>query len=154
MGGLQNRDAARRFASGKRELIKHLADDCGRAAARAADDARRRILAAESRHPGPLRAQIAGTVTVRGQATSDGYDATITSDGYKMPPGAQNLPAYANAGSARWQRWRHPVYGNREVWVSQDWPSARGWFDGATSAAAFTRAVSDAVDETARYLEG
>ncbi|MGZ4617180.1 MAG: hypothetical protein ACXV3F_00320 [Frankiaceae bacterium] len=26
-------------------------------------------------------------------------------------------------------RWRHPVFGNRDVWVSQTYEPAKGWFD-------------------------
>jgi hypothetical protein len=68
----------------------------------------------------------------------------------------QNLPAYANAAQTRWRRWRHPVYGNTDVWVSQDWPSAHGWFDGTIrgSAQRFTDAAERALEQTSRYLDG
>lgn len=34
----------------------------------------------------------------------------------KMPQGMHNIPGYMDGS---YPRWRHPVFGNREVWVSQ-----------------------------------
>lgn len=160
-GGLQDRDAARRMANGNRELTRHFKDEFAKAAEDVAAKARRKILAAETKHPGPLREEIAGTVSVRGRSTMSGFSAVIKSDGEKMPPGKQNLGAYANAGKRRWQRWRHPVYGPTAKrpdppWVQQDWASARGWFDQTVqdNAGQFSDAVKAAIDETQRYLEG
>lgn len=160
-GGLQDRDAARRLANGDKELIKHFKDEFGKAAQQVADKAKRKILAAESHHPGSLRAEIATTVTARGRYTATGFSAEIKSDGKLMPAGKQNLPAYANAGQSRWRRWRHPVWGPTErnpdpAWVSQDWESAHGWLDQTVqdNSRQFTDAVQAAIDETQRYLEG
>jgi hypothetical protein len=124
-----------------------------------ADEAKRRILAAETHHPGDLRAEIAATVSTRGRVTQSGVSAEIKSDGKLMPPGKQNLPAYANAGASKWRRWRHPVYQterNPDTWVSQEWPSARGWLDQTVKdeSQRFSDAVRAAIDETAAYLDG
>lgn len=160
-GGLQDPNAARRIANGAPELARHLKDQFARAAQEVADKAKRKILEADTRHPGTLRAEIAATVSVRGRKTQAGVQAEIRSDGKLMPPGKQNLPALANAGTSRWRRWHHPVYGPTEnrpdpPWVSQDWPSAHGWLDQTVrdEAERFSQAVSAAVDETSRYLEG
>jgi hypothetical protein len=40
----------------------------------------------------------------------------------QMPPDQTRLPRYMNKGE-----WRHPVFGDRDVWVSQSAPP--GWFD-------------------------
>jgi hypothetical protein len=162
MGGLQDPNAARRLANGNRELTRHLRDEFARAAQKVAAEAERKILAAGTHHPGMLRAEIAGTVSVRGRVTRSGFSAEIRSDGTLMPPGKQNLPAYANAGQARWRRWKHPVYARSDqardewTWVTQEWPSARGWLDQTVrdEAQRFSAAVQAAVDETQRYLEG
>jgi hypothetical protein len=86
-----------------------------------------------------------------------------------MPEGKQTLNAYANAGTRRWSRWRHPVFGTEAqdaaaggghgrgwTWVTQEWPSAQGWFDQTVRdhAREFSDAVQKSVDETQRYLEG
>lgn len=42
-----------------------------------------------------------------------------------LPPDQRKLPAYMNKGS-----WRHPVMGNRRIWVTQT-VSQPGWFDRA-----------------------
>ncbi|SDN73881.1 hypothetical protein [Allokutzneria albata] len=39
-----------------------------------------------------------------------------------LPPGMRKLPKHMNSG-----KWRHPVWGNREVWVAQTAPPH--WFD-------------------------
>lgn len=162
MGGLQDKELARRLANGDRELLRHLRDDFGRAADKVAGETRRRILQAESKHPGDLRAEIAATVSVRGRVTQSGLSAEIKSDGEKMPGARWNLPAYANSRGSKWRRWRHPVYARADqgrdqwTWRDESWPSAAGWFDDTIQGQAqqFSDAVRKAVDETTRYLEG
>lgn len=58
-----------------------------------------------------------------------------------------SLPKVTNVGV-----WRHPVYGNRKVWVTQR--SRRGWFDAATarSAPAVRMALKKVLDDTERKL--
>lgn len=41
----------------------------------------------------------------------------IRTDGRKMPTGMKALPGYAEG--IRRRPWRHPVYGNRNAWVTQ-----------------------------------
>ena len=36
----------------------------------------------------------------------------------KMPDGQKSLPEYVEASKGH-TRWRHPVFGNRDVWVQQ-----------------------------------
>lgn len=160
-GGLQDPNAARRIANGAPELMRHLKDEFTRAAQAVADKTQRKILEAQSRHPGGLRAEIAGTVEVRARKVQAGVQAQIRSNGRLMPGGKQTLNAYANAGRPRWARWRHPVYGPTvrnpdPAWVQQEWPSARGWFDDTVlrEARHFSDAVQKSIDETQRYLEG
>lgn len=158
-GGLQDPNAARRIANADRELAAHLKREFARAAQDVADKTKAKILAADApKYPGRgLRAEIAATVEVRGRKVQAGVQAQIRSNGRLMPPGKENLAAYANAGTRRWARWRHPVFGNiDDPWKTQEWPSARGWFDDTVRehAQEFGDAVQKAVDETQRYLEG
>jgi hypothetical protein len=44
----------------------------------------------------------------------------------QMPASQRKLPVHMNSG-----KWRHPLYGNREVWVTQT-VDPKGWFSNAT----------------------
>lgn len=63
---------------------------------------------------GDLRKLLARAVTVQ---VRTGRNATVSLkvDGRKMPEGMKGVPSLYE----RRRPWRHPVYGNREVWVSQ-----------------------------------
>jgi hypothetical protein len=54
-----------------------------------------------------------------GQVRMTGKEAGIRvrTDGRKMPSGMKALPGYAEG--IRRRPWRHPVFGDREVWVTQ-----------------------------------
>ncbi len=68
-----------------------------------------------------LRARIANSLEIE---TTGGVDPSVfvVSKASKMGDAAY-LPARTNEG-----RWRHPVMGNKNVWVTQT--SRQGWFDG------------------------
>lgn len=76
----------------------------------------------EGQHTG-LRARIAQCVTV--SSGVDGREAWLSLwiDVRKMLPDYMTLPLYMQGVVAgpkrRYDRWRHPVYGNREVWRGQ-----------------------------------
>jgi hypothetical protein len=74
-----------------------------------------RAVPSRSARPKLRRALVKAT---RGQVRLTGKEAGIRvrTDGRRMPQGARALPTYAE-GTKR--PWRHPVYGNRDVWVSQ-----------------------------------
>jgi hypothetical protein len=69
-----------------------------------------------SNHDGQLRAEMksATTVTFRSAGTQAGI--TLRVDGRKMPSGKRSLPAYMEGTKPSW---RHPVYGNTDVWAQQ-----------------------------------
>ena len=114
-------------------------------------------MAAESHHDGTLRGAIAASVNVGSRITTEGAAARIASSGSRMPPGEENLAAYANRGS-----WRHPVFGDAThggfagPWVRQDWPSARGWFfDGVKeNEPVVRREIIAALDDLTSHLTG
>jgi hypothetical protein len=76
-------------------------------------------------HHSGLRAAVARATRVE---TSTGRNPGVrlrTNIG-QMPANQRKLPVHLNTG-----RWRHPVHGNREVWVTQT-AAPRGWFSRAT----------------------
>lgn len=64
-----------------------------------------------------LRERMARAVRLTVRTSGRQAGVAIRVDGRKMPPGEGALPAYME-GTKR--RWRHPVYGNRQVWAEQD----------------------------------
>lgn len=156
MGGLADRELARRLKDAPRELTRELRSEMKKAAEPAAERARRAILGAESHHAGSLRADIAKTVSTSSSVRpGTGVQVVIKSDGTKMPPGEGNLPAYADGTRGRFKRWRHPTYGH-DPWVQQSWASAHGWFDTSIRKELdrFAKAAEDACNAVARKLTG
>ena len=98
-----------------------------------------------------LRASIAAGIKVHvklsGKAKHIGV--TIAAHSRGMPRKFRRAPKYLN----RKRPWRHPVFGNRDVWVSQ--VSRRpGWFDDTLKAyrPVVLRAVDEALDNVARRI--
>jgi hypothetical protein len=80
----------------------------------------------EGRHTG-LRARIAGCVTLSSGTDADSAYASVWVNPFKMLPDYVTLPLYMEGVTTErtryrhdYSRWRHPVFGDREVWVSQD----------------------------------
>lgn len=75
--------------------------------------------------------------------------ARILVDGRKMPAGMRSLPSYWEGYK---RPWRHPVFGNRNAWVSQ---AAHPTFDRTVEPHEddATRAVDDVLAAIARKLE-
>lgn len=156
VGGADDRTRAElaRLRDAGPVLSRRLRDALRKAGKDAAGKSQQRIRSAFTSHGGELRAEIAATMTVTPHIRRAGADVVIRSVGRRMPEGKTNLPAYANAGP-KWQRWRHPVYG-QDRWVSQDWPSARGWFDDTLRGQAVPvgRQLEQALDDAVRELGG
>lgn len=172
-GGLdpRDRDALRRLGDVPTVMARELKTSLGKAADKAARKTRQHIMAAGSHHPGDLRREIANTVTSTEKLRADGASVTIKSLGQRMPGGKSKLNAYSDA---HWpyQRWRHPVFGRPGhefsslesglghgrgwTWVTQEWPSARGWFTDTLTGEhdRFLAAAQAALDETARKAGG
>jgi hypothetical protein len=64
----------------------------------------------------PLRTLLARSVRVEVRTSGRQAGARIRADGRRMPNGMKALPAYWEGERPRW---RHPVFGNRDVWVTQ-----------------------------------
>lgn len=63
-----------------------------------------------------LRKRMARAVTLRVRTSGRSAGVTLRVDGRKMPEGEGSLPAYMEGTK---KRWKHPVYGDKDVWVSQ-----------------------------------
>lgn len=71
------------------------------------------------RQPPGLRARIAGCVTTwstGGSASSPLVRVGVEIDASRMPDGQKALPLYMDGVKPRW---RHPLFGNTEIWKAQ-----------------------------------
>jgi hypothetical protein len=64
---------------------------------------------------GSLRAAMSRATRVEVRTTGRQAGVAIRVDGRKMPSHMKSLPSMVEGK----KRWRHPVYGNRAVWVQQ-----------------------------------
>lgn len=65
--------------------------------------------------PQGLRGQMARATRLEVKTSGRQAGVAIRVDGRKMPSHMKSLPSMVEGK----KRWRHPVFGNREVWVSQ-----------------------------------
>ncbi len=63
-----------------------------------------------------LRGRMTRAVKLEVRTTGRDAGVRIRVDGRKMPSGDKNLQSYMEGVK---RPWRHPVFGNREVWVKQ-----------------------------------
>jgi hypothetical protein len=73
-----------------------------------------------------LRARIASCVELSSGTDADSAYASVWVNPFRMRPDYVTLPLYMQGVEGRagrdnrgWTRWRHPVYGNRDVWRGQ-----------------------------------
>jgi hypothetical protein len=90
------------------------------------------------RKGGSLRGALAKATKVEVRTTGKMAGARVRVDGRKMPPGMGSLPAMYEGE----KRWRHPVFGNPDVWVAQ------------TSHPSFYRTVQPYEDFVGRAIDG
>jgi hypothetical protein len=69
------------------------------------------------RRGGSLRGNLARATRLEVRLTGKQAGVRVRTDGRRMPDGMKSLPGYAEG--VRRRPWRHPVYGNRDVWVTQ-----------------------------------
>lgn len=97
-----------------------------------------RAKASAGRRAAGLRATIASATKL--QVTARGVRFVVQSS--KLPPDQQSLPRHLDSTKG----WRHPVFGDRDVWVEQQ---GRPYF-GVTikqRAPAFRRAIAEAMEK-------
>lgn len=98
-----------------------------------------------ARRSAGLRDSVAAATRL--QITAKGVRISVNSS--RLPLDQKNLPRHLDSAKG----WRHPVFGNTSNWVSQK----GGPYFGATirrRAPKFRQAVLDAMNETAREIEG
>lgn len=64
-----------------------------------------------------LRQRLQKAVTLRVRTTGKNAQVSILMSTAKMPSGQKSLPAYMEGTKPRW---RHPVFGNTDVWREQE----------------------------------
>ena len=87
-----------------------------------ADSGKRARMEARALRGAGLRESIAKGVRIENRARGPRAGVTIKSRTSALPYDQKKLPRHMNRG-----RWRHPVFGNRDVWVEQTFTP--GWFD-------------------------
>jgi hypothetical protein len=97
--------------------------------------------------PDGLRGALAKAVKLEVKTAGRQAGVAIRVDGRKMPSHMKSLPSMAEGK----KRWRHPVFGNREVWVTQ---TPHPYFYSALRVAgpASRRAVSRVLDGISRDI--
>jgi hypothetical protein len=134
----------------KRELRRNFK----KAAEPVVRDVRQSILAMPSRHKGPLRAEVAGTVVLRTSFAASGVRVNIDSLGSRMPRGKDTLPRHLDSARG----WNHPVYGrgprSRWNWTRKRQHGKAGWFERPVieNAREFRDAALAAIDAVEREL--
>jgi hypothetical protein len=102
-----------------------------------------------SKHTG-LRLRIARCVQTWAEINGPQISVGVEVNGSRMPSGQMALPLYMEGAKAPW---RHPVYGDRAVWVSQEahpyfWRAVQLY--GPASLRAVSRAVQLMSDQIAK----
>lgn len=108
-----------------RKLQRQLAADLRRAVEPAKRDAAASLMSMASTHAEaeePLRAAVASGLTVNARVTGRNVGVKVRSRKARLR-GFANAPKRLNNPNG----WRHPVYGDREVWVHQ--VGKPEWFD-------------------------
>jgi hypothetical protein len=106
------------LTQGMRAELRPIAREV-QAAYRAAPEGGGLLSASRARRAQPdLRVLLAKATRLEVRLSGKLVGARIRVDGRRMPNRMKSLPAYWEGERSR-RRWRHPVYGNREVWVQQ-----------------------------------
>lgn len=142
--------ALRKEEDGK-ELVRDLSRELRKVAEPAAAAARAAILSLGSHSealPG-LRSTVASRVKVSVRISGKRPGVRIRVSKAGMPRGFNNAPKRLNSAKG----WRHPVFGNRDLWVTQH--GKPGWFDDTVSAfrPAAVLGAARALDKVAKRID-
>lgn len=136
------------------KLGRDLARRLRQAVEPAVTEAKGRVLAMDSgglrRDGGSLRAAVAAKVGAQALLSGKRAGVRVRARRSGMPRGFANAPKRLNSDKG----WRHPVFGNRDTWVSQ--VGAPNWFDDPMQARVgeYQTAVRQAVQDMADRIKG
>jgi hypothetical protein len=138
------KELVKELRTGLRGVMNPIRDEV-KAAYRAGPSAKGKA----GRRGGSLRGALTRATRVEVRTTGRLAGVRLRVDGRKMPDQMKSLPAYREGYK---RPWRHPVYGDRDVWVSQP---ARPVFDRTVEPheADAARAVEAVLDGIRRKLE-
>jgi hypothetical protein len=137
-----------------KELRKELVKNLRGALKPAADEAKsaiRSMPASGARHAGmSLRREVAKKVSIEVRLSGRTVGARVKARKTPALRSFTNAPKYLN----RKRGWRHPWFGERELWYDQ--MGRPDWFDGPMRAgrSRYRKAVIDAMEATARKIKG
>jgi hypothetical protein len=133
--------------AGSRDVLAELRRGLKDAASAAAEEAQHSILSMPARHQAGLRQGIADTVKVTAALGASTVRVRVSATGPERWRGA--------AAKLEEGRWRHPVHGHRDRWVTQA-SRRQGWFTRAVGSHQdeFDRAVDKVTDGIERRLAG
>lgn len=97
-----------------------------------------------------LRKLLADATWIQARLTGKEAGVRIRSDGRKMPDHLKAIPGHAEG--IRRRPWRHPVFGNRNVWVTQR-RFPRFYAAAAVDELRARRACNDAIDKVFDQIE-
>ncbi|MFI5973507.1 hypothetical protein [Streptomyces sp. NPDC051452] len=107
----------------------------------------RNIPSQQAYSPDGLRAALARATRIEVKTSGREAGVAIRVDGRKMPSRMKSLPSMVEGT----KRWRHPVFGNREVWVDQ--PKQPYFYNAVRTAGPLARrAVSRVLDDITREI--
>ncbi|MGW1000480.1 hypothetical protein [Streptomyces sp. NPDC002520] len=97
--------------------------------------------------PDGLRGSLSRATRIEVKTTGREAGVAIRVDGRKMPGHMKSLPSMVEGK----KRWRHPVFGNREVWVDQ--PKHPYFYNVVRAAGPLARrAVSKVLDDISKEI--
>jgi len=144
---------ALRYEEDGLRLRRALASELRQAVAPAVTQARAEVMSIGSaglaEKGEPLRNAVARGVRASARLSGDKAGVRVAASKKGMPRGFRNAPKRLNRAGG----WRHPVFGNREVWVHQI--GKPGWFDDPLQArkAQYRAAAAKVVRDTADRIQ-
>lgn len=159
-GARQLKDLNRRLKdAGRGDLRKQLRAEIKDAGRPVLTDMRRAVMAVDVSSTKGGRARPSRSTNLRARtakATKLSVTQTgirIRTDGKRVDPAYPSLPKYLDASLGRYDRWRHPVFGNPNVWTQQ---KGQPWFfvTAAKHAPEFRRAVFRAMNKISDKIAG
>jgi len=102
--------------AGETQIRRQMVTDLRRVSKPIVPRVRNAIMAIPSKHDGTLRRELARATTLQVRSVGKETGIKVRVDGRKMPGSKRGLPSRMEGKV----RWRHPVFGDPDVWVGQN----------------------------------